>query len=132
LAGGVFSHWILDAISHGPDLLLMPGGKTYVGLGLWNSVPATVAVEFSLYLTGLFIYVRSTTSRDGIGRYAFWLLALILPVLYVASLLGPPPSPRALAIFSLSGWLFVLWAYWADRHRDATGKSTSVSAVGTA
>ncbi len=130
LAGGVFSHWILDAISHRPDLLLVPGGKTYVGLGLWNSVPATVAVEFGLYLTGLFIYVRSTTSRDGIGRYAFGVLALLLPVFYVANLLGPPPpSAHALAIFSLGGWLFVPWAYWADRHREATGLSTPASTV---
>ena len=34
----VLSHWILDLFTHRPDLLLMPGGDTYVGMGLWNSM----------------------------------------------------------------------------------------------
>ena len=41
---GVVSHWVLDFITHRPDLPLYPGGSL-VGLGLWNSPVATVAVE---------------------------------------------------------------------------------------
>ena len=33
----LISHWMLDALSHRPDLPLYPGSSTYVGLGLWNS-----------------------------------------------------------------------------------------------
>lgn len=33
---GVMSHWILDWISHRPDMPLYPGGPR-LGLGLWNS-----------------------------------------------------------------------------------------------
>ena len=33
----VLSHWVLDFISHRPDLPLIPGMETRVGLGLWNS-----------------------------------------------------------------------------------------------
>src|SRR5918999_1339466 len=40
----VLSHWLLDFVTHAPDLPLVPGGPRY-GLGLWNSVPLTIALE---------------------------------------------------------------------------------------
>lgn len=33
----VLSHWVLDFVTHSPDMPLYPGGRR-VGLGLWNSV----------------------------------------------------------------------------------------------
>ena len=33
LSAVVFSHWVLDFISHRPEMPLIPGGATYVGLG---------------------------------------------------------------------------------------------------
>src|SRR6266704_725680 len=33
----VVSHWVLDVVTHVPDMPLYPGGPK-VGLGLWNSV----------------------------------------------------------------------------------------------
>lgn len=124
VGAAVFSHWILDAITHRPDLALYPGSHTFVGLGLWNSLAGTVAVEFVMFALGMVLYLRSTVARDRPGRYAFWSLIAVLAVLYVGNLVGPPPpSARALAIFSLGVWLFIAWAYWADRHRQATGAS---------
>jgi len=43
--GCVMSHWILDVISHRPDMPLYPGGRVFIGLGLWNSLPATLLIE---------------------------------------------------------------------------------------
>src|SRR6266498_3662872 len=37
----VVSHWLLDFVTHRPDMPLYPGGRL-VGLGLWNSEAATV------------------------------------------------------------------------------------------
>jgi len=34
----VFSHWLLDFISHKPDLAIAPGIHIVLGLGLWNSL----------------------------------------------------------------------------------------------
>jgi hypothetical protein len=113
----VLSHWVLDAVSHRPDLPTWPGGPV-VGLGLWNSVPATMVVEFALFFSGLWLYTTATRPRDRLGSLLLWSFALTLVVLYVASVFGPPPpSPTALAISGLTGWLFVAWAYWIDRHR---------------
>ena len=48
----VLSHWVLDALTHRPDLPLVPGGATRVGLGLWSSLPATLVVELGLFRLG--------------------------------------------------------------------------------
>src|ERR1041385_2276886 len=36
IAIGVLSHWILDWLTHRPDLALYPGSSVKYGLGLWN------------------------------------------------------------------------------------------------
>jgi hypothetical protein len=120
IAGLVVSHWVLDYVTHRPDMPLYPGGPK-LGLGLWNSVPATVAVEVPMYLVGLWAYRSATRPRDGIGRWAFALLAVTLLIIYAGNLMSPPP-PSVTAIWVVSiagGFLFLAWAWWADRHRDA-------------
>jgi hypothetical protein len=119
LAALVVSHWVLDYVTHRRDMPLYPGGSKY-GLGLWNSVPATIAIEGAMYGAGLLIYLRSTRPRDGIGRWAFLALAALLLVIYGFAAFGtPPPSVNALWITALIGAsVFTLWAWWADRHRQ--------------
>ncbi len=113
LAAAVLSHWVLDAASHRPDVPVLPHGP-YVGLGLWNSVPATLAVELTLFAAGLAIYLRSGAS--GARRVSFWLLIAFLIVAYFAAAFGPPPPDvRTLAWSGLALWLLVPWARWADR-----------------
>jgi hypothetical protein len=118
----VFSHWVLDAVSHRPDLPLWPGSMTLVGLGLWNSVPATMLVEGAMFAAGVWLYVRSAPSRDRVGTRAFWGLVGFLVLAYLGNVFGPPPpSVPAIAIAGLAGGiLFTAWAWWADRHRGPT------------
>jgi hypothetical protein len=117
VAGAVVSHWVLDWVSHGPDMPIVPGGPRY-GLGLWNSVPATVGVEGFLFVGGLALYIRATRARDRVGTWALWCLVAFLVAAYAANLAGPPPAnTRALAWVALAAWLFVPWGYWIDRHR---------------
>ena len=58
----VVSHWVLDWITHRPDMPLWPGGPK-VGLGLWNSVAGTVAVEGAMFVLGVALYLTVTRSR---------------------------------------------------------------------
>ena len=118
IGGCVLSHWLLDFISHRPDLPLVPGLKTYVGLGLWNSVPATIIVEGALFVVGIALYLSSTVARDRIGKYSFWSFIVFLVFVATGNILGgPPPNVTALAVVAMSVWLLVLWAYWIDKHR---------------
>lgn len=115
----VVSHWVLDYVTHRPDMPLYPGGPTF-GLGLWNHVGLTVAIETAMYVAGLWIYVRATRPRDGVGRWAFVALAAMLMLAYVGNILGgPPPSVQAIWLVGLVGAaMLTLLAWWADRHRE--------------
>lgn len=114
----VVSHWLLDLVAHRPDLPLYPGDSPLVGLGLWSSVPATFAVEMSLFAGGIWLYLRSTRPRDAFGRWPLWSMIVFLFVLYIGNLFGsPPPSVSAVAWVGQAQWLFIPWAYYIDKHR---------------
>lgn len=118
LGAAVLSHWVLDFIVHRPDLPLFPGGQTWVGLGLWNSWTATIAVEVAFFGAGLWIYLSCTRARDAAGRYGFWALIALLFLGWVSTLFaGAPPNVSAIAWGGLAMWLTVPWAWWADKHR---------------
>jgi hypothetical protein len=63
----VVSHWVLDFVTHRPDLPLTLNGTERLGLGLWFSIPATLAVELIVFGAGLAIYLRTTVAGDRIG-----------------------------------------------------------------
>lgn len=114
----VVSHWALDWLSHRPDLPLYPGSEPH-GLGLWNSVPATIVVEGMIFVPGVALYARSTRARDRVGLWSFWGLVVALIFFYVMNILGPPPpNEEALGWFALATWIFPVWGYWIDRHRS--------------
>jgi hypothetical protein len=118
LAALTVSHWLLDVVMHRPDLPLYPGSERF-GLGLWNSVGGTLAIELPMFAAGVWIYARSTRARDGIGRWGFLALVAFLTVVYLSNLFGPPPpSVTAIAIVgAIGGAVLVLWAWWVDEHR---------------
>jgi hypothetical protein len=121
VGAGVVSHWVLDAITHRPDLPLYPGGGARVGLGLWNSLLGTVVVELGVFVLAVVLYARVTTPRDKVGHFGFLLLVLVLGLIWVGNFTGPPPpSQAAVAWVTLGLWLFVAWGYWVDGHRQAS------------
>lgn len=119
LSALVVSHWLLDYITHAPDMPLYPDGPKY-GLGLWQSVPLTILVETLMYAGGLWIYMRATKARDGIGRWGFVAFAVFLMLAYIGSAAGgPPPSVDALWMAAIPAVaLLTALAWWIDRHRD--------------
>jgi len=120
LGGLVISHWVLDYVTHVPDLPLWPGHSPHVGLGLWQSVAGTLLIEGAMYLAGIYLYFRTTRPRDRIGAVGLGVLLFLCAALWAPGpIAAPPPSARALAWFTLGLWLFVAWAGWADRHRVA-------------
>ena len=114
----VVSHWVLDVVTHRPDMPLTLNGPARLGLGLWFSIPATLAVEFVLFAAGLAVYLRATSARDRIGSIGLWTLVAFLLIIYLAAAFGPPPpSATAVAWSAQALWLLVVWGYWVDNHR---------------
>ncbi|MEO8053969.1 MAG: hypothetical protein ABI768_02370 [Acidobacteriota bacterium] len=122
---GVVSHWICDAIVHRPDLPLWPGSSIFVGMGLWNSVPATLGVELPMFAAGVWLYVKATRPKDTVGRWALAALVAVLLFFYAGAAFGPPPpNVTAVAIGTLALLVFVPWAVWIDRHREAVDEAS--------
>ncbi len=117
IAAAVVSHWVLDFITHRPDLPLWPGGPP-VGLGLWNSIPGTILVEGALFVVAIEVYRRTFKARDRVGRWAFWGLIVLTTAIWISGPWSPPPpSASAIAAVGLGLWLLPLWALWIERHR---------------
>ena len=120
----VISHWVLDAIVHQPDLPLFPGSATVVGLGVWSSLPTTIAIEGALFALGVWLYCRATSPRDAVGRWGLVVLVVFLVGIYAGNVFGSrPPNAAAIAWVGQLQWLLVLWAYWIDKHRHAAARA---------
>jgi len=118
----VASHWVLDFVSHRPDMPLYPGGSQRLGLSLWQSIPATFAVEGLMFAAGIALYAQATKSKDRIGTIAWWAMVGLLLALYIPGPWSSPPrSENAVAILGIVALaIFGPWAYWIDRHREAS------------
>jgi hypothetical protein len=119
IAGVVISHWVLDVISHRPDMPISLGADTKVGFELWASKPATIVVELLMLGVALMLYARATRPKDRTGSWALYGLVIFLLVINVANMFGPPPPSVAAVAWSANAvWLIVAWGYWIDRHRS--------------
>ena len=109
----VFSHWILDFLTHRPDLPLTPFADLKVGLGLWNSPIIEIILETGLFLGGVFLYYKTVDIKR---KIAFWSLVIAFLVIHFMNVFGPPPpSVMAVAWSANLMWLFVLWAWWIEK-----------------
>jgi hypothetical protein len=114
----VIGHWILDVITHVPDVPVGLAGPM-VGLGLWRSIAGTFAVEGLLFVAGVALYRQATRAKAAIGRWALAVFVILLAIIYVAGPLGPPP-PSAKAVIVVNNLtlpLLIIWSIWIDKHR---------------
>lgn len=117
----VLSHWVLDVVSHPPDMAITPGLPWRLGLGLWSSVPATLVVEGGAWLACIISYMRGTRAKGYAGSVGFWIGAVLLTLIWYDNVTGLPHSTRpdaigAFIVFSV----FVAWTFWMNRARSRT------------
>ncbi len=126
---GAVSHWVLDWMTHRPDMPLYPGSARY-GLGLWNSIPGTLIVELSMFAVGLWLYMRTTRPKDRIGRYAFLAYAALLLVAYVGDRFSSPPSGTGDIAWPgiIAEAILLPWAWWFDHHRALRTDQSGIAA----
>ena len=100
---------------------LYPGGPK-LGLGLWNSIPATIVVEVAMFAVGVWMYAQATRPRDKTGRRAFAAFVVFLLAAYFGSMGPPPPGVAAVVVTAIAGAAVIfVWAWWFDRHRVPEG-----------
>ena len=105
LFAGVCSHWVLDWVTHRPDMPIGLHGP-YVGLGLWNHPLLACAVEAGMLAGGAALYLTSTQPRN---RRGILITVAVMLVISTAAYFGPPPSDiRVMAAMNLS-LLALIW-----------------------
>ena len=123
---GVLSHWVLDWVSHRPDMALVPGFHRYFGLGLYNSPIGLLLVEGSIWIAGIIVYLQTTRSKGLAGNLALWTFIVIFTALWLLSFNGaPPPSLHILVFVDLFLFPIIIgWMYWVDHLREPRQSNT--------
>ena len=119
VAAAVFSHWVLDALVHVPEMPLAGAGSTRVGLGLWTAMPVALGLETLIVVAGLWLYLSgagwSRARAAGLIALCGSVLAMTIVGMTVAP---PPPSAAAMAASSLGAIAIVVALLgWLGRRR---------------
>lgn len=118
LLAAVLSHWLLDVVSHRRDMPLAPGLSVRFGLGLWNSLAATLLIEGGFWICAVALYVTAPRRTSRAATTLFWAGVAVLTAAWWSNIAGPPPrgGPSAMASASFIFFLVVvIWAYGVDR-----------------
>lgn len=118
VGAAVLSHWMLDWLVHRPDLPLY-GNAAKTGLGLWNYLWLSLALEMLVLLSGVWLYLTKTRATSTAGRIGPIVFVLLMLAIQIASLIvSLPPSPAMVAASGLGGYLvFAAISGWIDRKR---------------
>ena len=117
----VLSHWFLDFVSHDTDLPLAPWLPIRVGMRLGGSDAADTAIEVTMFIAGIGLYMAATRARGWTGHLSLWSLVGLLVLAYAMDLIGPPrnlETPQGVVLSALS---LLLWFLWVDHSRVPRG-----------
>jgi membrane-bound metal-dependent hydrolase YbcI (DUF457 family) len=121
VVAAVFSHWLLDALVHRPELPLTGGTSSVVGLALWNNMPIALGAEAMIIAVGLYLFVPGSGMARG-RSIALTVLTLVVLAFTGAGMTIAPPPPSALAMAGSSlatlGVVCALFC-WLGRHPRA-------------
>jgi membrane-bound metal-dependent hydrolase YbcI (DUF457 family) len=108
MAVAVFSHWLLDALTHAPEMPLLGSGSPKIGLHLWDQMPVALAVEGGITALGVYLFLSGARLSSGkaIG------IAVLCLALFVFTVVGmtaapAPPSTSTMAGISLATLVIV-------------------------
>jgi hypothetical protein len=113
----VASHWFLDLVVHVPDLPLAGDDSPKLGLGLYQSIPATLGVELGLLALGIGLLVLWPLKRYHPRKWRLVTVGVLLALGEIATVYSAPaPSVRAMLLgTALTVPVVLALLAWADR-----------------
>jgi hypothetical protein len=124
IAALVFSHFILDALVHVPELPLLGENSPRIGLALWNHMPLELTLETLMAVAGIATYWKlaggSKVSRWGVAVFTLLLTALTWTQLLATR--APSPS-QLIPNWIIAPLVFAAIPYAFDRKRAAAAQN---------
>lgn len=117
-AGVVASHWLLDWLTHRPDLTFAGGDNVY-GLGLWNFPEIAMPLEIGITLAAFIYYVRKSR---GPAAQPMILISVML-TLQAINWFAPHPAQAGLGLYLQALFAFAILtglAVWVGENRYFT------------
>jgi hypothetical protein len=111
----VLTHWLLDWLTHRPDLTLAGGSDTF-GLGLWNYPAIAMPLEIGITVAAFVFYMRRT--RGPIGQPLI-LLGVML-ALQAVNWFAPHPTEAGTFVYAqalIAFGLLTALAVWVGQNR---------------
>ncbi len=97
----VISHYACDLLVHVPDLPVLPGSDTRLGLGLWNYPIISNGIEFLIYGIGLFLYQKLVIKENTLYFKKFLIFSVFLMAFHLSTGLVPPMDSNVLTGISM-------------------------------
>jgi hypothetical protein len=101
VSAAVFSHWILDALVHAPELPVAGASSAKLGLWIWQNMPVALGVEAFIALAGLYLFV-SGASLPRAKKLWLSVLSLLIVGFTVVGMMVAPPPPSVVAMAASS------------------------------
>lgn len=119
ISGLVFSHWVLDFISHPmlsdtPDIPIFFANSPLVGLGLYRSALGAFSIDFGLLIVASAYYLLRTRPIDQIGRWAFPAMLVFTFAIIPLAMLPGRWAGLGLLLMNLP---LLGFGIWIDQHR---------------
>ncbi|WP_432200540.1 hypothetical protein ACRAQ7_13405 [Erythrobacter sp. W53] len=111
----VASHWVLDYLTHRPDLTIA-GSEPFLGLGLWNYPFIAIPLELAITIGAFIWYVRRTR---GPVLPPYILLGVLL-IFQAVNWFGPVPQQVSLGLYFqalLAFGIATAFAFWVGNNR---------------
>ena len=114
----VASHWLLDWLTHVPDLTIAGSGETY-GLGLWNSPELAIPLELGITLAAFAFYIRR--SRGPAAQPMILIAAMV--AMQMINWFAPHPAEAGIFLYLQALLAFAVLtglAAWTGENRYFT------------
>jgi hypothetical protein len=99
----VFSHFLLDALVHVPELPVLGATSAKLGLSLWTRMPLALGIEAAIALGGFAFFAAAAPWARGRLWALGCVVALVTALTVVGQTIAPaPPDTRTLAWSSLA------------------------------
>lgn len=120
IAATVFSHWLLDALVHVPELPLLGDASGKVGLGLWQNMTTALLVEAGIVVAGLALFLSGSALPRARMKALAGLCGIVLAFTVFGMTAAPaPPSATVMAASSIASIVLVCaLAAWLGRKQS--------------